>query len=312
MIIPSFSDSYLLAERKNEFTKYLLKGMLGIKAFIKRMIDFRHVINADVVAIEREYFPWFPPVFELLVRVLKGGYILEFDDAIFLSRGRRMKYPATIKMATKVIVGNRYLEEYAKRFNEKVVLVPTCVDTRKYVRKTDHAVDGPIIIGWVGLPYNFHHIDIVTDALERLFSEYRCEFVIVSARMPENKVPVRFVKWDLDSEADTIGSFNIGIMPLVDNPFSRGKCGLKILQYMAAGVPVVASPVGVNSEIITDGVNGFLANSVEEWYEKLKILVEDEELRERFGIEGRRTVEEIYSRDLYGDKLVSIYTEAIE
>lgn len=312
MIVPAFSDSYLLAERKNVFTKYLLKGMLGIKAFIKRMIDFRHVINADVVAIEREYFPWLPPVFELLVRVLKGGYILEFDDAIFLSRGRRMKYPATIKMATKVIVGNRYLEEYAKRFNEKVVLVPTCVDTRKYVRKTDHAVDGPLIIGWIGLPYNFHHIDIAADALERLFSEYRCEFLIVSARMPVNKVPMRFVKWDLDSEADTIGSFNIGIMPLVDNPFSRGKCGLKILQYMAAGVPVVASPVGVNSEIITDGVNGFLAKSVDEWYEKLKILVEDEELRERFGIEGRRTVEEIYSRDLYGEKLVSIYTEAIE
>ncbi|NIO15987.1 MAG: glycosyltransferase [Deltaproteobacteria bacterium] len=311
-IIPAFSDSYLLAEGKNGFTKYLLKGILGIKAFFKRIIDFRHVINADIVAIEREYFPCLPPVFEILIRVLKGGYILEFDDAIFLSRGRRMKYPATIKMATKVIIGNRYLEDYARRFNEKTALVPTCVDTKKYVQKKNHAVDGRLKIGWIGLPYNFHHVDIVTAAFKRIFSEYRCELVIVSARKPANKVPTTFVKWDLDSEAETLSSFDIGIMPLVDNPFSRGKCGLKILQYMAAGVPVVASPVGVNREIISDGVNGFLANSNKEWYEKLKVLIEDEELRARLGSEGRRTVEKGYDLEKIGDRLVSIYTEGMK
>lgn len=134
------------------------------------------------------------------------------------------------------------------------------------------------------------------------------ELVICSSRKPAIGAPILFVKWDLAKEMEVIRSFDVGIMPLVDTPYSRGKCGLKLLQYMAAGVPVVASPVGVNKEIVEDGVNGFLAKDDEEWYEKVKILIGDEGLRRRLGQEGRRTVEKRYDLELYGDKLVSIYT----
>ncbi len=304
----AFSNSYLDAERNEGIKRLVIKGYEGIKAFLRRIAGFRHVWKADMVAIEREFFPCFPPLFELIIKMLKGGYILEFDDAIFLSRGRRSKYPATVKMASRVIVGNPYLEEYAKKFNKNVVVVPTCVDAGTYQQKEDYGLTDPARIGWVGLAYNFVHLNTFASVLGKVCNEMNAELVICSSRKPAIGAPILFVKWDLAKEMEVIRSFDVGIMPLVDTPYSRGKCGLKLLQYMAAGVPVVASPVGVNKEIVEDGVNGFLAKDDEEWYEKVKILIGDEGLRRRLGQEGRRTVEKRYDLELYGDKLVSIYT----
>ncbi len=290
----------------------LRKGYEGAKAFFRRLAGIFRIWGADVVAIEREFFPCFPPVFELLIKVLKGGYVLEFDDAVFLSRGRKRKYPATIKMASRVIVGNAYLDSFARRFNENTAVIPTCIDVNSYKPKEHYGLSSPAAIGWVGLAYNFIHLNSIASVINKICREKGSELVVVSARKPPLDIPLQFVQWDLEKERDVIGSFDIGIMPLEDTPYSRGKCGLKVLQYMGAGVPVVASPVGVNREIISDGVNGFLANSHEEWYEKLKMLIEDEELRVRLGREGRRTVEKGYDLEKFGDRLVSIYTEGMK
>lgn len=308
----AFSNSYLDAENFGGLKRLVIKGYEGLKAFIRRLAGFRHIWNADTVAIEREIFPCFPPLFELMIKVIKGGYILEFDDAIFLSRGRKRKYPATVKMASRVIVGNTYLETYAKKFNNSVFVVPTCVDIGRYQQKEDYRIEHPAKVGWVGLPYNFTHLFPFAKVFSRVLHELDGELVILSSRKPEIAAPLRFIAWEQDRENAVIRSFDVGIMPLEDTPYSRGKCGLKLLQYMAAGVPVIASPVGVNQEIVIDGVNGFLAGSEDEWYEKLKTLLLGEELRKRLGQEGRRTVESKYDIDCFGDMLVSVYTEEIK
>lgn len=306
-IVPAFSDSYIEAEFLMGYKRHLIRGVETVKAFFKRVIDFRMVFEADVVAIEREFFPRFPPLFEFLIKALKGGYVLEFDDAIFLSPGRARKYPSTLRMASKVITGNDYLRKYALAFNRNVSVIPTCVDTGEYSPREEQGKPGLPAIGWVGLPYNFGHLELVRAPLERIGGEKKGELHVLSGRDPHLGFPATFKKWSREGEAESIRGFDVGVMPLWDTPFARGKCGLKLIQYMAAGLPVVASPVGVNCEIVEEGVNGFLASGDDEWYEKLCILLEDRELRKKMGQKGRRKVEEKYSLDVWGDRLVNLY-----
>ncbi len=308
-IAPAFSDSYIEAESLMGHMRHLKRGTETVKAFFKRVIDFRRIFEADVIAIEREFFPRFPPLFEFLIKVFKGGYVLEFDDAIFLSPGRVYKYPFTIRMASKVVTGNEYLREYALPYNPKVSVIPTCVDTGEYSLRDDYRKAGAPAIGWVGLPYNFGHLELIRTPLERITGEKKGEFHVLSGRDPHLGFPVTFKKWTCEREAEWIRGFDVGVMPLWDTPFARGKCGLKLIQYMAAGVPVVASPVGVNCEIVEEGVNGFLASCDDEWYEKLSILLGDEKLREEMGRMGRRKVEKYYSLEVWGNRLVNLYSE---
>ncbi len=305
-VYPALGPGYVELANRAGFFPLTRRGLLAAGSFLKRLVQFPKILRADLIVIEREFFPCFPPLFELLIWVIKGGYILEFDDAIFLSRGRRLKYPSTVRMARKVIVGNEFLADYARRYNDNVYVVPTCLDVEAYEVKASYGLEGRPCIGWIGLPYNFHHLRIVEGTIGKLIEDMNCEFVVISGREPELSFPVTYVPWSLEGEKVEISKFDVGVMPLEDTPFARGKCGLKILQYMAAGVPVVASPVGVNREIIRDGVNGFLARNEKEWEEKLTLLVADERLREKFGREGRKTVEEKYSLSTWKEKMFEI------
>ncbi|MCJ7663484.1 MAG: glycosyltransferase family 4 protein, partial [Desulfobacterales bacterium] len=202
-----------------------------------------------------------------------------------------------------------FLKDYALQFNSQVTVIPTVLDTERYSPKKDYRHQGKINIGWLGLAYNLPYVQKLKKTLQKLKKEIgNFKFTVICSKAPEiDGVDIIFKSWSYDDEIEDIRNLDIGIMPLADDEWAKGKCGLKVLQYMACGVPVVASPVGVNNEIIKDGVNGFLATTDKEWLEKLSLLACNEELRRWVGQKGRETVEKNYSLKLWGPKLARFY-----
>ena len=272
----------------------------------KRVMDLRYVTSHDLIVVEQEIFPYLPPILEYLIKFLNKNLIVEFDDAIFLTLGHSYKLPRIVRLARHVIVGNDYLKKYAQEYNKRVTVIPTALDTEKY-----HVREGrkgkEIVIGWIGLPYNLSHLLRLERVFKILSERYPITLKVISAcELKMEGVKVINRRWNLETEMEELEGLDIGIMPLPDNEWSRGKCGLKILQYMGLGIPVVASPVGVNREIIQDGVNGFWASSEKEWVERLSLLIEDEELCRRLGKKGRERVENDYSLKFIAPRLKAI------
>jgi glycosyltransferase involved in cell wall biosynthesis len=263
----------------------------------------------DLYVFEHQAFPYIPTFLERIAKRLNPNMLLEFDDAIFLSFLHGSKIPKLIKMSKHIIVGNHFLKDYVIQFNPNVSVIPTVVDIERYKLKEDYRTQGLVNIGWVGLAYNLPYLKQLEETFQKLKSEVG-DFlftVICSKGLEMDGVKTDFKPWNYDDEAKNIGTFDIGIMPLADDEWAKGKCGLKVLQYMACGVPVVASPVGVNREIIRDGENGFLAAKEDEWVDKLTLLLTDETLRRSLGQKGRKTVEDHYSLKRWGPKVARLY-----
>ena len=285
------------------------KAIYALTRFFVRIWDLLKVGRYDLYVLEHQAFPYIPAFLEHIAKKINPNMFLEFDDAIFLTFLHRKKIPQLIKMSKKVIVGNRFLKDYALPFNPNVTVIPTVVDTARYRPKDDYRAQGQINIGWVGLAYNLPYVQRLEGTFQKLKAEVG-DFlftVICSKGLKMDGVKTDFKPWNYDDEAKDIGTFDIGIMPLPHDEWAKGKCGLKVLQYMACGVPVVASPVGINQEIIRDGHNGFLATKDDEWLEKLTLLLRDEALRRNLGRKGRKMVEDIYSLKLWGPKVASLY-----
>lgn len=272
----------------------------------------------DVLFLHRELLPVGPPFLERILAAKEIPVVYDFDDAIFLpdtSDANRwfhwLKQPkktsAICRLSDHTIVGNRYLQEYALRYTSSVSVIPTTIDTDAYTPKESAQIDGLPVIGWSGSLTTLKHLKTIGQILQELRKQlpFRLK-VIGSERFSLPGVEVIPQAWNPRTEVEDLKSIDIGLMPLPDDPWARGKCGLKILQYMAVGVPTVASPVGVNAQIIEDGKNGFLASRPEEWVEKLMNLASDEALRQRFALEGRRTVVERYSAKQYAPRLLEI------
>ncbi|MCW5980207.1 MAG: glycosyltransferase family 4 protein [Bryobacteraceae bacterium] len=230
---------------------------------------------------------------------INSRVIFDFDDAIFL--GRREAHVAEVcRRAAWVTVGNEYLASFARRHSERVTVLPTVVDVNSYEMSAPGGRrDAPARVGWLGSDRSIREtLFPYLGMLARLQAELGFDFVIVSAprpHLPEPGLRWRFVEWNPTLETQAARLFDIGVMPLVDNEFQRGKCGCKILQYMAAGLPVVASPVGLNAELIGRDERGFLADSLEAWKAAIGALSRDEALRRRIGAAGRAFVERRYS-----------------
>lgn len=306
---PLLKDRYFgIIKVENFIVKNIFKIFYAAYRYIIRFFDVLESNKYDLVVIEHQAFPYLPFFLEYVLRKLNKNIILEFDDAIYLTHPKKM--PKLIKMSKAVIVGNDFLKEYAIKYNQNVKVVPTVIDMRRYVKKGQGSrVKGEgekIIICWIGLAYNIDYLKQLADVFRKLSDKIALK-IISSKSIEIEGVNIIFKKWSNETEVDEIQSSHIGIMPLRDDEWSRGKCGLKLLQYMAAGIPSVASPVGVNKEIISDGVNGFLASTEDEWYEKLLRLCDDHELRRRMGDDGRKTVEEKYSIDIWAPRLAEIY-----
>ena len=271
----------------------------------------------DLIFIYREAFPIGPPLVERFLRTRGPALVLDFDDAIYLptaSEANRFitslkyaqKMSTIIGLADHVIVGNQYLRSYAHAYNAAVTMIPTCVDTNRFVPRTDRAsAPEPLTIGWIGSPTTAFYLSGIADALREVARQH--PFVLrvsgAGATPAFRGVTVREETWSLAREVELFNTCDIGVYPLRDDEWARGKCGFKAIQFMACGVAVVASPVGVNRDIIEDGVNGFLAGTREDWVRKIRLLLEDPALRARFGAAGRRTIEQRYSLRVHAPRM---------
>lgn len=267
--------------------------------FCVRLAQWSTLRATDVVVVEHQLFPYLPAWGEAALARRRLGFVLEFDDAIYLTFAHRAKLERMCALARMVVVGNEFLAEFARPFSRAVEISPTTIDLDRYPAAPRASVPpGPLVIGWIGLPYNFDALASLAQPLAELAGEFDFVLRVVSAGAPALPgVRVDAVPWTLDGEVDAIRSFDVGVMPLQDDEWSRGKCGLKLLQYFAAFVPVVASPVGVNTRIVDHGVNGFLARNADEWRSSLRSLLADPTLRARLGAAGRRRVQELYDAD---------------
>lgn len=308
------SKAYQILYKKGHYFKKILYLFLGI---FNRFIDISSIFKYDAVFIHREACPFGPPFFEWLIYRFNKPIIFDFDDAIFLqnfnpanSIYRFLKFPSKtkkiIKMSKKVIVANKFLEEFASEFNPCVHIIPTPIDTEKFtIAKRDSK---EITIGWIGSPTTAPYLNLVFNAMQELSKKYDFILKTVGTGSPFSIPGVKIdnYDWDLEREIHDFQCIDIGIYPLPDTLWVRGKAAFKAIQYMAVGVPVVASPVGMTKDLIQDGINGFLAGSEEEWIEKISRLIEDSDLRRKIGLSGRKTVEERFSVDVNAPKFLKI------
>jgi glycosyltransferase involved in cell wall biosynthesis len=218
-----------------------------------------------------------------------------------------MKFAATCRWVDEVAAGNEVLAGVARASARDVTILPTSIDTTAYRMTTARASDPPTI-AWIGSPENLIYLEMIRPALARLTARFpNLKVRVICSQFPSwPDVNIEPVPWSSASEADSLASAHIGIMPLTDDAWSRGKCAFKLLQYMAAGLPCVASPVGANTEAVVQGFNGFHARNVDEWERSLRSLIESPELRARFGANGRTHVESRYAMRRYQERYVEL------
>lgn len=294
---------------------YVRKTLGFTRLSLKHLGALNGLSTFDAIFLYREMFPIGPALVERLLAIRRRPPIVfDFDDAIFLPNVsdanrfiRALKSPgkvaAIIRRSDHVIAGNDYLAAYARRFSRAVTVIPTCVDTEAFVPSvracSSNGSDGSraAIVGWIGSPTTAFYVRGLAKVLQRTRQVHPFQLRISGAGQPIEipGVPIEQPTWSLGEEVRLFNTCDVGIYPLFDDEWSKGKCGFKAIEFMACGVPVVASAVGVNREIIQDGVNGFLASTDDEWVEKLGKLLASPELRRRFGDAGRRTIESRYS-----------------
>lgn len=292
-----------------------------VKAYLKRISDLWRLHQYDLVWLEYEALPWVPAWLELALGLGRQRYVVDFDDAIFhrydLHRSRLVrallggKIDRIMARSRMVFAGNQYLSDRARVAGaRRVEILPTVVDTARYQPRYESHSE-VFTIGWIGSPSTSHYLDGVVGAVSRLHKMgVPIRMVVVGGKMPEQEsLPIVNLDWSEAGEVGMIQTFDVGVMPLPDNPWERGKCGYKLIQYMACGKPVVASPVGVNQSIVEPGVNGFLAENEEEWVGYLLRLYGNEKLRIEMGKAGRTKVESSFSLAVTSPKLVSFLRE---
>ncbi len=274
----------------------------------KRRADLHRLEDFDAVIVQKGVFPGLYSGFEREIARQKP-LIFDFDDAIWLPRQggslllralhREQSVQAVLGCARAVIAGNQYLAAYAQRFNANVTVVPSAVDTTRYPRRYDGT-----IVGWIGSRTTLPYLKPLAPVFQRLGIKPR----VIAAGNPD--FPCEFRLWHPETEVEELSQLGVGIAPLPDTPWERGKCGVKLLQYMACDIPVIASPVGVHREIIHHGENGLLAKTPQEWRESLDALLHQPALREKLGQAGRRTVAERFDITVAAQKVAMVLKAA--
>ncbi len=269
----------------------------------------------DLVFILREVLPQFTPAAEEFVRLLNRTVIFDFDDAVHLNYADRDVNPlaGAVSIARTVITANEFLGEWALRHNDNVWVLPTPIDTDRF--KPDPAKgDGQLLV-WSGHSSGLADLKFVRDALIHTRKKYKdLTLRIVCDRKPDFDIgiPIQFVPWSPGIEVDAVRSADIGIMPMADDEWTKGKSGYKLLQYMACGLPSIAAPWGVISDVIDAGRCGLPAQDTEEWIEALDKFVGEASLREMAGKEARRRAEEIYSINAIYPRWRDVLAELVE
>jgi glycosyltransferase involved in cell wall biosynthesis len=291
------------------------RGVLA--ALLRRLREAWRAGEFDLVYVFRETALFGPGLAERLLALRGVPFVFDFDDAVWVryvspanSYLSYLRFPgktrAVCRLARHVIAGNPYLRDWALRYNPRVTVVPTTIDTEKYRPRTPRA-NGVPVIGWTGSYSTEQYLALVKPVLERLRRRFAFRVVVVGGSgFAAEGVEVEHRPWRAASETEDLADFDLGLMPLPDAAWEQGKCGLKALQYMALGVPAVVSPVGVNREIVRDGENGLLADDADAWEQALARLLADAELRARLGAAGRRTVERDFSAAVHAPRVAEL------
>ncbi len=319
-IAPLLQDSHLQALNLGR-----RRGLGAPLAYLKRLALLLRRRDYDLLWVGYELFPYLPGWAERLAGWSGKPIVYDYDDAIFhmydsnpSAAVRRLlgrKLEGMLSRAAGVVCGNRYIQNYAARFCPNTVIIPTVVDIEVYFPAEAGPGDGGSaapLVGWVGSPSTWANVEPLVPTVVAALAPFGGRFRAVGAGAAAAPRPgLELAEWSQATELDELQRLDIGIMPLLDRPFQNGKCGYKLIQYMACGVPVIASPVGVNSEIVTDGENGFLASSEEEWAEALQRLLSDPALRRRMGEAGRSRVEERYSLQVQQPRLLELFRSCV-
>ncbi len=288
-----------------------LRKATGFAALTLRRIDELYTMrDYDLVLLYREAIPMGSALIERSITRLGIPIVYDFDDAIFLpavSDANKavsfLKNPDKVSdilaLSAQVTVGNEFLANYARKFNSHVTVIPTAVDTNRFVPRPDPlpAEGRKLVVGWIGSPTTFQYLESLKDILAAVSAKHPFTLKVSGAGRTVNfpGVDVQVVPWSMADEVGLFNTCDIGIYPLTDDDWSRGKCGFKAIQCMACGVPVVAAAVGVNREIIAHRVNSMLASTPQEWIDGLTVLLTNSELRQQMAVAGRQTIEERYS-----------------
>jgi len=322
--------SYLISERDDQIFyqpgNFFNKVRIFLKSAYRRWRDVinENIRHYDIVFIQREAFMTGSTFFERKFKKSKAKIIFDFDDAIWhldISEANKkfhwLKNPGKtgtiISLSNLVFAGNNYLADFARKFNENVVIVPTTIDTDEYL-KIILADRKSLVIGWSGSITTIKHFELAIPFLRVLKNKYgeKISFKVIGDETYRNEeLGIIGIAWNKKNEIKELSSIDIGIMPLPDDEWSKGKCGLKGLQYMALEIPTVMSPVGVNTEIISDGENGFLASNLNNWVEKISALIESAELRREIGKKARQRVIERYSVSSQRENYLNYFNSAL-
>jgi len=320
VIEPFLSDSAM--EVLYEPGHYLLKIRNVVAGFCSRFLLMFRVFGYGYIFIFREASPLGPPIFEFLLFLLKRRVIYDFDDAIFIRRISRanplvgiLKWTSKVKYITrrsyKVVVSNRYLVDWASRYNQNTVLIPTTIDP-SYHKPLNKKMDTqkPPVIGWTGSFSNLSYLEIVRPVLKALQERYDLEFRVIAdfdPGFPELR-NYRFVKWRLETEIAELASFDIGLMPVPEGTWEKGKVGFKGIQYSALEIAPVVSSVGSGHEVVEHGKTGFVVDNTEsDWYEALEILLKKPNMIVTFGKAARAKILEQYSVPSQVDAYISLF-----
>ena len=316
-IRPFFGDNYLAGLYDGKMPVFSV-----LKSYIARVVTMLGAQRFDVIWMEAELLRWLPAWVEEALFPAGVPLVVDYDDAIFhwyevqrfpgVYRLLGQKINRIMVMADLVIVGNDYLGKRAQLAGaRRIEKVPTVVDVDRYV-VTSRNVSRRLTVGWIGTPATAKFLFHIVKALQVIVNIFGVRIVAVGANPQQlHGLPVEVRPWFENTEVAEIQNFDIGLMPLPDEPYERGKCGYKLIQYMACGKPVVASPVGVNAEIVRHGENGFLATTADEWIDALSHLLVDPQLRFRMGQAGRSMVESEYSLQMQVPRLEGMLRSVI-
>jgi glycosyltransferase involved in cell wall biosynthesis len=300
----------------------ILKAMGILKGYLRRFrLALFEAGKFDYIFVHREATPLGPPVIEWIIAKLLGKKVIyDFDDAIWIpnitSENKLVsnikafwKVPTICRWSYKVVTGNDYLNGYASRQNRSSVIIPTCVDVENRHNRIKGSITARPVIGWTGSHSTLFYLNDIIPVIRELQERHDFSFMVIADKKPELGLKHwEFLPWNEKSEIEDLLRLDIGVMPLKPDQWSEGKCGFKLIQYLALGIPAVADPVGVNKTIIDHGVNGFVCSSPSQWKECLEMLLNDPRLRLQMGSNGRKKIVDQYSVQSQYRKFLSLFS----